>query len=150
MPESIVLKRGISGYHRIDDELPVIDEKQFTSSCYALANLVNGRFVSIDTTLLGKNFYFTHIKIGEEDIYVLLNSIYPMISFARKVDYFDVEFIDSKKYTQYFQTNYLVLTLQELNASLLDVEHQLDQFELNQIDYFNSKRVGDVIYNFWD
>ncbi len=147
---SSILKNGISGFNRNSNEMMNPNEKQFQAFCYAFAMEVDGIVVSFDTNLKGKNFYSCHIIINEEDFYVLLNSIYPMIAFARKVDYFDIEFIHNEKYKQFFQNSYRVLNISELNEKLIDKKHQLNKDELEQINYYKSKTVGEVIFNHWD
>lgn len=146
---SSILKNGISGFNS-SYEIMIQDEKQFQAFCYAFAMEVDGIVVSFDTNLTGKNFYSCHIIINEEDFHVLINSIYPMIAFARKVDYFDIEFIHNEKYKQFFQNSYRVLNISELNEKLIDKKHQLNKDELEQINYYKSKTVGEVIFNHWD
>lgn len=147
---SSILKNGISGFNRNSNEMRNPNEKQFQAFCYAFAMEVDGIVVSFDTNLTGKNFYSCHIIINEEDFYLLINSIYPMIAFARKVDYFDIEFIHNEKYKQFFQNSYRVLNISELNEKLIDKKHQLNKDELEQINYYKSKTVGEVIFNHWD
>lgn len=147
---SSILKNGISGFNRNSNEMMNPNEKQFQAFCYAFAMEVDGIVVSFDTNLTGKNFYSCHIIINEEDFYLLINSIYPMIAFARKVDYFDIEFIHNEKYKQFFQNSYRVLNISELNEKLIDKKHRLNKDELEQINYYKSKTVGEVIFNHWD
>ncbi|MCG7418933.1 hypothetical protein MHJ97_00615 [Macrococcus epidermidis] len=147
---SSILKNGISGFNSNSNEMMIPEEKQFQAFFYAFAMEVEGIIVSFDTNLTGKNFYSCHIIVNEGDFYVLLNSIYPMIAFARKVGYFDIEFIDNEKYKQFFQNSYRLLNISELNEKLIDMEHQLNKYELEQAKYYESKTAGEVIFNHWD
>jgi len=156
----LLLRDGISGFYNaeIDELLVVISH--FKKLCYALANHVGGKLVTVSDSQ-ETNFYRADLQINGKEIHILLNSIYPLIAIASRVEYMDITFIDDQTLTngiEAYSTEYRVLHLRELSEKLLLDEHKnklrneniLNELELKQIIYWMPKTVGEIIYNHWD
>lgn len=100
------------------------------------------------------------VKVFEENFSILLNYVYPFIAFASSVDYGYIKFVDNELLLNGFSPYYRVLRSNELNESLIIKENkgsivvenknELNDAELNNIKYWKSKTVGDIVFNYWD
>ena len=71
-----------------------------------------------------------------------------VIAFAKNLDFTKIEFVESPFNLTDPSVN--VLTLPELEQSWHDIVGELNKAELEQIKYWKSNIIGDIIFNFWD
>ncbi|MET3696541.1 hypothetical protein SAMN05877753_103213 [Bacillus oleivorans] len=105
------------------------------------------------------NFYDTEVKVFNKHFHILLNEHYPYLSFASVVEFGKINFIDVPELKQ-FNSFYKVLSVKELNEPLvlkpdpkkgiLQNDINLNGAELEQVAYWEPKRIGEVIFNYWD
>lgn len=76
------------------------------------------------------------------------NAYYPWIAFAKNLDFTKIEFVESP--FNLTDTSVNLLTLPELEQSWHDIVGELNKAELEQIKYWKSNIIGDIIFNFWD
>lgn len=127
----------------------------------AAIQIVGGKIEEVIGVQYPKNFYEIVFSLHKKRLHALFNYQYPMVAFATKVAYFQVEFIDEQELTAIFQMyDYRVLRVNELNTPLeikkkgskirLENENDLSDFELEQIQYWEAKTIGEVVFNYWD
>jgi hypothetical protein len=76
----------------------LIDVSHFKKLCYALANHVGGKLVTVSEPQ-ETNYYCANLEINGKEIHILLNSIYPLIAIALRVEYKIITFIDDQTLT---------------------------------------------------
>jgi hypothetical protein len=154
----MILRRGITGFRHVDDEpLPVTDSPAFHGHCHEIARRVEGKLVAGGASLNGveRNFIYQMLAIPAGQVAVLLNAHYPVIAFAHPLNAGEVSlhFMDSGALAEAFRFFgvYEVLGLAELEAPLhQEAFGELSAAELEQLKYWKPRRVGDLIFNFWD
>ena len=155
------LPNGVTGfYSSIDNKPNEIDEKQFKNICFNLVRKNQGRILDIDESNLATNFLKVKMNICNREMYVLLNAYYPFLAFASTVEFPHLNFIDDPVLSKDFMPFYTVLSKEELNEPLdirkskgkvsLENKNKLSSSELEQILFWKPKKVGEVIFNFWD
>jgi len=140
-----ILKPGITGFS------PALrhDISKFEKSLFTAIIQINGRVLSKDLELLGKNFYTYEIEINKNILYLLLNSVYPFIAFARKVEYGGIDFCDSTELI--IDDYYPIINKDILNATITEEDlKDLYKDEIKQIRYWNVSKIGDVLFNYFD
>ena len=155
------LPNGVTGfYSSIVNKPNEIDEKQFKDICFNLVRKNQGRILDIDESNLATNFLKVKMNICNREMYVLLNAYYPFLAFASTVEFPHLNFIDDPVLSKDFMPFYTVLSKEELNEPLdirkskgkvsLENKNKLSSSELEQILFWKPKKVGEVIFNFWD
>ena len=155
------LPNGVTGfYSSIVNKPNEIDEKQFKNICFNLVRKNQGRILDIDESNLATNFLKVKMNIFNREMYVLLNAYYPFLAFASTVEFQHLNFIDDPVLSKDFMPFYKVLSKEELNEPLdirkskgkvsLENKNKLSSSELEQILFWKPKKVGEVIFNFWD
>jgi hypothetical protein len=152
------LSRGITGFRHVDDPpLPVSDFAGFRGHCHAAARMLGGRVVSVDAHVWGveTNFARAVLQLRSQTVAVLLNAHYPMIALADPVADGDRQlcFVDAPDVAAVFRTFgiYEVLVSSDLTAPLTtEACRHLASAELEQVEYWKPRRVGDLVFNFWD
>lgn len=156
----MLLRDGISGFYNAEIDESMVDASHFKKLCYALANQVGGKLITVSDPQ-ETNFYCAYLQINGKEIHILLNGIYPLIAIASRVEYMNIIFIDDQTLSngiESYSSEYRVLQLRELSEQLhlderkntLKNENTLNENELKQIFYWMPKTVGEVIYNHWD
>lgn len=156
----LLLRDGISGFNNTDIVKSLVDISQFKNLCYALANHVGGKRVTV-SDLQETNFYCADLQFNGEEIHILLNNNYPLIAIASRVEYMNIIFIENQTLIngiQAYSKEYRVLHLRELSEEVLldghknklKNENTLNELELKQVFYWMPKTVGEIIFNYWD
>jgi len=155
------LRRGITGFRGRNDptlELPFSNLKEFRSHCHFAARAIGAKIQSIQDPVEARrvcSYALARLEFSESIIAVILNLFYPIIAYAKcpKEGQTILEFIDCQKLTEIFSTfdKYWIATSEELNHPLgREMCANLSAAELKRVRYFRPKRVGDVIFNYWD
>ena len=133
-----MLPNGITGFRNLKDPyIPEQEKRIFQRFCYSIATRYHCEVLSFDLDLASKNFYSAEIKTEQGRFYLLENAYYPWIAFVESP--FNLT-----------DTSVNVLTLPELEQSWHDIVGELNKAELEQIKYWKSNIIGDIIFNFWD
>lgn len=96
------------------------------------------------------------LELREGQVGVLLNNHFPIISFAvppNDRETGPLRFMDCEELGNVFRTSgrYEVMRRDELESAVNKSElQQLRPAEIEQADYWQPQRVGDVVFNFWD
>lgn len=146
----MILKNGITGFYEGNSDIKSISSQRFIQFCNALVYNNQGKILSMDLELTGKNFYYSRMLIQKKNLYVLLNASYPYVAFALLVSMEKITYIDKPDYIKYIPDNYFVLIKKVLETIFENCENQLNQAERKQILYWKPKTVGEIIFNFWD
>jgi hypothetical protein len=152
------LPRGITGFRHVDDPpLPVSDFAAFRGHCYAAARALGGRVRSVEAPVRGveANFARAVLELPGGTVAILLNAHFPVIAFADPLaeNGAPVPFIDAPALADVFRGFgiYDVWTGSQLEAAAIpEACKQLARAELAQAKYWQPRRVGDLVFNFWD
>ena len=152
------LPRGITGFRHVDDPpLPVSDFAAFGGHCYAAARALGGRVLSVEAPIceVETNFARAVLELPGGPIAILLNAHFPVVAFADPPAQrgAPVQFADAPTLAEVFQSfgSYEVFSTSDLAMPLAPAAcKQLAAAELEQVQYWRPRRVGDVVFNFWD
>jgi hypothetical protein len=131
--------------------------KAFHSYCHHAARVTGAEVQAIRDPYEGgpSNYAMARIQFSDNVVVVLVNSIRPIIAFAKcpAEGQITFEYIDCPKLADAFLAvgEYAIATSEELNRPLLrEMCKNLASAELKRVRYFRPKRVGDVVFNYWD
>lgn len=153
------LCRGITGFRHLNDPpLPICDLKAFHTHCHDAARLIGGRVLRNGPRLdnVVTNFVMAVIELADGPIAVLLNCHFPVVGFAipaRDGDTRSLQFVDCEGLANLLNKigEYEVLSRDELEKAVSpDDLQRLLPAEIDQAHYWKPRRVGDVVFNFWD
>ena len=147
-----MLFNGITGLSNIRQmrgaNLQQQDKIDFKRICYSINK---AEVIGFDFDLIAKNYYVAEIKHNEEMVYLLLNAYYPYLAFSHNQDKFSLNFTMNRELETIFKDYYEILSPDQLNAGIsIDELDKLGHTEKDQVIYFNPRRIGDVIFNYWD
>lgn len=145
-----MLPKGITGFSMPKESLECFDPKIFRQLCYSLSRENQGMILSLDTSLIDKNFYVAQIQTYHSCIYLLRNAYYPYLAFADSVQNGMVSFINRPKDFHFAWEGYHLLDTEALNAACESVCADLSEAEWMQIKFWKPNTVGEIIFNFWD
>lgn len=154
------LPNGITGFYNSENNKPPkVDGKQFKQVCATIVNRSGGKMLEFKEPQFPMNFFVTEVKVFNKQFHILLNEHFPYLAFASVVEFGRINFIDVPELIQ-FSSLYKVLRVRELNEPLvlkpdskkgiLQNDNNLNSAELEQIAYWEPKRIGEVIFNYWD
>jgi hypothetical protein len=153
----MILLNGVSGFNGPN---PKTDGEYFKKICYSVIQSIDGNVISFCEPGVTRHYYIVKVEVSDLKLYILLNLIYPFVTFASSVDPSNIRFIQHEKLTAEFSPFYRVLSPTELNEPLVirnskgrtivENKNELNEAELGLIKYFNSKTVGDIVFNYWD
>lgn len=155
---SMILRRGITGFRHVDDEpLPETDRQAFHRHCHEVARRVKGRVVAGVSPLkeVEHNFAYRVIATPSGQVAVLLNAHYPIIAFAAPLLAGDMvhRFMDCSALAEAFRSVEVYEVMGSADLEAPADPHALRELlpvELEQVEYWRPRRVGDLIFNFWD
>ena len=101
------------------------------------------------------NYAVAHFEFDDCAIDLLLNLIHPILAFAKRPLEGQIifEFVDCPKLAEAFSATgiFTIASREELNRPLLqEMWKDLTLAEQKSVRYFRPKRVGDLIFNYWD
>ncbi|MGL4522769.1 MAG: hypothetical protein ACRCWQ_09490 [Bacilli bacterium] len=148
------LMRGVTGF--LDCESECKSVLSFKKICYSAVRQVGGEIDSFSTEDGAmRNFEYCKVVIRGEVLYVLVNSQYPYVAFAKTVEPFCIEFCNCQALKGALEKYYTVIDIEILNqceAPFLETEgvNAMDEVELEAIRFWQPGCVGFVVFNFWD
>lgn len=147
----MILPRGITGFWNGNiAPPPFLDEKAFCQMCYSMALENSGTVTELDTNKYPRNFYSAKLSRYDQSIFVLQNVHYLYVAFAQRDDSDQFVFTSLPEWLQLPDGTMRFLSLDELNQDWRGLCGELSSEELEQIRYWNSQTVGEIIFNTWD
>jgi hypothetical protein len=155
------LRRGITGIQGRKDPSPappLSDLKAFRSHCHSAAREVGARLRTVqdrNEALGACNYAIARFELPDATVAVLLNAVHPVLAFAEwpAEGQLAFEYVDCPKLAEVFRTlgGYQIAASEELNQPLVrEMCADLTMAEQEHVRYFRPRRVGDVIFNYWD
>jgi hypothetical protein len=132
------------------------DYQAFRGHCYVAAREAGWsvREVMAPRQSVACNYALAVLASGESSIAVALNGVFPLLAFAAPPEdgRLDLDFADCPGLGAAFERlGYTVIPAAELARPISQEMWQgLAPHEQKQLRYFRPRRVGDVIYNYWD
>ncbi|MDL5375668.1 hypothetical protein ACNOIU_10415 [Exiguobacterium mexicanum] len=147
---TLILPECITGFSYGDCPVPEFDNKSFQTVCFDYARRKGGTCNIILGDSVTPNYDQATITIRGRSIYVLLSRVYPIIGIS-KFEPFQYEYIDVPELTEMFPDSYQIPSAAELNERF-DVTLQpfLNKAERGEINYWQPKTIGNVIFHYWD
>ena len=155
----MVLPSGITGFHKRGDvPLAVTDVAAFRAHCHEAARRASGRVVSITgpyTSDHYRNYAVGVLALPAGRIAVLLNAHHPIVTFAEPPGEGEVllRFRECPVLAEVFGSfgQYQVVPAAQLEQPATSGSlRELTDIEREQLSYWKPKRVGDVVFNWWD
>jgi len=144
------LPNGITGFYDSNHTKPSqMDSKQFKQLCFTVMLTEGGKVIELKEPENPRNFFEAEIQIFNSKLHILLNEHHPYIAFASSVNFKDIVYIDEPQLSNEFSKYYKVLSVEELNSPI-SKKSDFSNAEIKQLDYWKPKKVGDMIFNFWD
>jgi hypothetical protein len=154
------LQLGITGIQAHKDavpEPPFSDLTAFHSHCHHAARRIGGKVQAIRDPCEGgaSNFAMAHIQFSDCVVAVLLNSVRPILAFAKCPAEGQIvfEYIDHPRLAEAFLalSEYTIAAKAEMDMPLVQAMcKKLAPSEQKRVRYFRPARLGDVIFNHWD
>ncbi len=153
----MLLLRGVTGVESRKEGSPSFtDYGAFRRHCYAVAREASWSVQEVRTPrqAIACNYALAVFASRESAIAAVLNGVFPLLAFATPPaeEQFDLEYADRPELATVFgRLGYTVLPAAELGSPLTrEMWQGLAPHEQKQIRYYRPRRVGDVIYNWWD
>ncbi|WP_028042544.1 hypothetical protein [Candidatus Stoquefichus massiliensis] len=145
----MILSKGITGFYEDDNDMQAIEPKLFKKICYEFIQEYPATILSIDTSLINKNFYVSELLLDDKSVYLLMNAYYTYFAFASSIND-NITFINISNMNKSVLMKYGWLNKNQLNESYHDILNLLSPIELEQINYWKPQTIGEIIYNYWD
>jgi hypothetical protein len=153
----VLLPRGVTGIESRKEESPSFaDFRAFRGHCYAAAREAGWsvREVLAPRQPIACNYALAVFTRHNETIAAVLNGVFPLLAFVLPPaeGQLEFDFVDCPALGAAFeQLGYTVLPAVEVVRPLArEMWQGLAPHEQKEVRYFRPRRVGDVIYNYWD
>ncbi|WP_139209569.1 hypothetical protein [Paenibacillus sp. NFR01] len=146
------LPKGTTGFTSSANSLTILDVKPFIGLVYSI---LRGTMEWEDIDLKGKNYFYFSIMSDDQEYHVLLNAYFPYVGISRSFNNNKFSFMSSEEINNQFiiltECNYVLLGKEELDKELTDTDFlELDNAELEQLNYWKPRIVSEIIFNNWD
>lgn len=132
----------------------------FKKNCEEMVRKVGGEIIEWYEPSIDNSYMHNLCKIMGEELYLFFNSSYGYVAFTKNRDITGLMFIVNDQLAIAFSDIYRALTLSELSEPLvfsgtentitLQNPNELNSVELEYAKHFNSRTVGDLVFNYWD
>ncbi|MEY9979168.1 hypothetical protein [Lysinibacillus sp. RC79] len=143
------LTKGISGFDA--DHLIEQDMRSFQSMVYHL--VTSEQRAKALQFIDQPHFVYMQglIQLEDERLTILHHRLMPYIAFAKFDEELSFQFLTKAQLHKYFPMR-KCLTADTLNTLLTQDKklHSLSEVEWKYISHFDSKTIGDVMFNYWD
>jgi len=144
------------------------DPDEFRGLCRQAVAVASGKWLEFKPNLLGtwSNFHWANVELQGQQLYILLNSLYPLVGFATSVDWSNFGFIDRDDIARHLSGNYRVIAAAALQQpiklvakkgqiAVLEPPNALSDDEVRNLWYWSNHgrdaiSVGQAIFNYWD
>lgn len=158
------LPRGITGFiHRREQALFTqrTDLDLFLQYSYTVAVLCSGQITAINLRpTLCTNYGGLVMKMADASVAITINHIYPFIAFssfsqASSASFLDgyLDFVDCEPLAERYGSfnRYQVLSAAQAKATPgRRMYKELSDREVKEINYWQPREVGQIIFNWWD
>lgn len=144
-----ILIRGVTGFRYLyEAPLPNTDLEKFKQDCYEIERKLGIKITEFYFELY-TNYVVCIFEIDSKEICCLLNGVYPFIAFSpTKIN---INFIDNELLYSEFSKSYKVFTTELLSIPInKKMLTNLSETELDQVEYWEPKTLGDIVFNNWD
>lgn len=144
----MLLTQGITGFGDRKSSPPEpIEPAYFKKACYLFEH--TGLKAADICCHVNTSFYYAKIRGGGDTFYILMNKYCPRFAFAKSIDCGEMNFIDlpDDPLTRF---GYSVIPADILNAPFDHTDHELSDTELDMVNYYCARTVGEIIFNWWD
>jgi len=119
---------------------------------YDVLRSVKGELLDWSAPIYPKNFYRIKVRVERHEYLVLLHEWYPYMGFSEVIDDHDCiyQFISLPVLEQEFNHHFIVLHESYLKKPLIWEDHELAKEDHADIDYWQPRSIGEVIFNHWD
>jgi hypothetical protein len=153
----VLLPRGVTGIESRREGSPSFTDFQaFRGHCYGAARKAGWSVQGVLTPRqpIACNYALAVFRHREDSIAAALNEVFPLLAFVipPAEGQLSLDFADCPELGSAFvQLGYTVLPAAELARPLTrEMWQGLAPHEQKDVRYFRPRRVGDVIYNYWD
>ena len=147
------LPRGVTGF----SDISRVEFLQFKRVCINTARLTGSVVTAVDSceNKVAPNFHSVTMEMTGTKLSIICNRYYSLVAYIEPLQPGEcvLRFLDVIVLTESFRTDgsFEVLTNEFLSSPIEgSVLSQLDSAEMEQVRYWNPKRIGEVIFNFWD
>jgi hypothetical protein len=146
-----LLRTGITGF----DSTGEVSVRDFKRAVHAAATSQHVKVGSITPADgVTPNFHQIDVDFGSEKLVILCNRHVPIVAFASKIGEMEIEqFVQaSPEFTAGLaEYGFVIGDVAELNRRVTSEDLKfLSPAEQHEVKYWKPKRVGDVIFNWWD
>jgi hypothetical protein len=147
---------GITGFYgRTIANPPVVAKKQILSDAYLVARKTDWVVGKIHWAEIAQNFHWLRLENYENSVSVLFNAHYFICAFSNDdlTRTQEISFTDNAMLTDAFLKLTQFVPMSKVDAERAVEESdltRLSESEIAQINYWKPKRIGDLVYNFWD
>jgi hypothetical protein len=154
----MILPTGVTGFWQNGIQPPTASNvKGFVSACHEAARRLGGNVIASEEPYSRKtnNFAVVIVVFPRQRVAALLNAHYPIVGFAEPIPVHEQEirFADAPSLREQLLSSgvYQVLSREALETAVTPAAaRELADGEVEQIRYWKPRRVGDIIFNFWD
>jgi len=153
----MILKYGITSFFDSSKrEVPFLDFKEFKKLTYLIAKRINSKVEKIEKNSGSHNYYYALFS-EKPHKGLVCNAHYPLVAFVKSFhepcfgkilisaeDSFISNIISDSYYFEYISSSILETEFKE------EMAYELGDVELEQIKYWNSKTLGEIIFNYYD
>jgi hypothetical protein len=150
-----ILPRGVTGFgdkywmpkaHAFFSELKTLS--------HDVARRTHGRIVSKSSDLFGANFHTLHMEGRGYHLSILLNAFFPLVGFAEVLREEGEEPIFTEIPSDFSTLTPSAFTFIGKSILISPPDEsslaQLSSAEIEQVQYWRPRRLGDIIFNYWD
>jgi hypothetical protein len=96
------------------------DPNEFRGLCRQAVAVASGKWLEFKPNLLGvwSNFHWANVELQGQQLYILLNWLYPLVGFATSVDWPALGFSDRDDIARHLSGSYRVLSAAELQQPI--------------------------------
>ena len=154
----MILLRGVTGFVAdADASIPTVALRTFKTACFNAARRAQAIVTATQSCerQATPNFHSATIGLENAAVSAICNRRYPLVAFVEPLPpgSCSLEFIDSPVLGRLIaeDDSFTVLSADLLNSAVDDSAlSELGPAEIREVRHWNPRRIGDVIFNFWD
>jgi hypothetical protein len=150
----MILPRGVTGF--VDEPLPSVDFRAFKAVCHEVARRLGGTVVKAESCKgeVTPNFHTALMNLPARSVEVICNQWFPLVACIAPFDgNWELSYLDVPGMANFIEETgtFKMQSRAEMEARVEPaVVSNLAENEITQMRYWRPRRVGDVVFNFWD
>ena len=149
------LPKGVTGFGSLEAK---VSAKHFAITCHNAARTLKGHIEKIRTAQeqYPANFHEATLKLRDRfgSVRILCNAQHPVVAFVEQSHNESdrlLRFTDCPKLVEALGIEYSFLTNSDASAAVSSqLIAELSEEEQAQLRYWKPRRIGDIIFNYWD